>query len=178
MKTKERLPISVKAYNDFKARFNHVFNELSCDTKSYDEAIELFDRYINSGCSIEVKGSPIVVLAFSMIKSEVDKAYARSLAARKRASLRKEKQTHSRIDPIETKSTETKNSETSEETKITETSTETIISETSAERSIPEIPIRLSRRERRLMEMEQRRRLRKVSRKPFFSPEKSALKTA
>lgn len=162
MKTKERLPISVKAYNDFKVRFDHVFNELSCDTKSYDEAIELFDRYIISGCSIEVKGSPIVVLAFSMIKSEVDKAYARSLAARKRASLRKEKhEAHSETNPITTKSIEVPN-----------------IHETPAERPLHEIPLRLSRRERRLMEMEERRRLRKISRKQHQNHGKFALENA
>lgn len=161
MKTKERLPISVKAYNDFKARFDHVFNELSCDTKSYDEAIELFDRYINSGCTIEVKGSPIVVLVFSMIKSEVDKAYARSLAARKRASLRKEKhEALSETNPITTKSIEVPK-----------------IHETSA-RPLPEILLRLSRRERRLMEMEERRRLRKISRKQHQNHGKYALENA
>ncbi|MDE6860807.1 MAG: hypothetical protein K2J65_10405 [Duncaniella sp.] len=84
-----QLPISKKAYADFAARITGTFTGLMLRPDLCDEGIKVLDRYLQGenicqdDCSLEV------YIAFSMIRSEIDKACRRSAAARQRAALRK-----------------------------------------------------------------------------------------
>ncbi len=84
-----QLPISKKAYADFAVRITGTFTGLMHRPDLCDEGIKVLDRYLQGenicqdDCSLEV------YIAFSMIRSEIDKACRRSAAARQRAALRK-----------------------------------------------------------------------------------------
>ncbi len=81
--------ISKKAYNDFVGRFHDIFIDLINAPSIAKEALEAFNRYVR-GEEISInKMDRVVQIAFLMIKPEIDKAIARSNAARLRAAARK-----------------------------------------------------------------------------------------
>ncbi len=81
--------ISKKAYNDFVGRFHDIFIDLINAPSIAKEALEAFNRYVR-GEEISInKMDRVVQIAFLMIKPEIDKAIARSKAARLRAAARK-----------------------------------------------------------------------------------------
>ncbi len=81
--------ISKKAYDDFAGRLRYIFIEQLNMPTAANEALTLFDRYVR-GEEVSIgKADRIVQIAFMMIQSEIDKAIARSKAARQRAAVRK-----------------------------------------------------------------------------------------
>ncbi len=81
--------ISKKAYNDFAERFHDIFINMINAPSIANEALEAFNRYVR-GEEISInKMDRVVQIAFLMIKPEIDKAIARSNAARLRAAARK-----------------------------------------------------------------------------------------
>ncbi|MDE6860440.1 MAG: hypothetical protein K2J65_08525 [Duncaniella sp.] len=84
------LPISRKAYADFTARLHSTFIESALGTEtSYNEALALLNAYLDGNSDSMTGISTEAQIAFSMLRAEIDKAIARSSAARRRASLRK-----------------------------------------------------------------------------------------
>lgn len=89
---KIRRPISDKAYRDFKNRLevtllSHLGNETA-----YMEAVNLLDSYIDGTAidPIKCESSQEAMIAFHIIRPEIDKAMKRSSDARRRAMLRRE----------------------------------------------------------------------------------------
>lgn len=81
--------ISKKAYNDFAGRIHDIFIDRLNAPSIADEALEAFDHYVR-GEEISIhQMDKIVQIAFLMIKPDIDKAIARSKAARLRAAARK-----------------------------------------------------------------------------------------
>lgn len=81
--------ISKKAYNDFAGRIHDIFIDRLNAPSIADEAREAFDRYVR-GEEISIhQMDKIAQIAFLMIKPDIDKAIARSKAARLRAAARK-----------------------------------------------------------------------------------------
>lgn len=85
---KQVLPISKKAYDDFIRRFQHTFIDLLKHPGLYNEAVSVFEAYLK-GEIVENCDSTILI-AFNMIRPEIDKAISRSKSARRRAALRKQ----------------------------------------------------------------------------------------
>ncbi len=85
---KQVLPISKKAYDNFIRRFQHTFNDMLKHPGLYDEAVRVFEAYLKGetveNCDITI------IIAFNMIRPEIDKAISRSQSARRRAALRKQ----------------------------------------------------------------------------------------
>ncbi len=81
--------ISKKAYDDFAGRLRYIFIEQFNMPTVANEALTLFDRYVRGEEVAIGKADRIVQIAFMMIQSEIDKAIARSKAARQRAAIRK-----------------------------------------------------------------------------------------
>ncbi len=81
--------ISKKAYDDFAGRLRYIFIEQLNMPTVANEALVLFDRYVRGEEVAISKADRIVQIAFMMIQSEIDRAIARSKAARQRAAVRK-----------------------------------------------------------------------------------------
>lgn len=81
---KDQLPVSRRFYNDISLRIN---NALSAAPVSAAEAMRIVDSYMD-GESPE-SDDPMAILAFNMIKDEIDRAMTRSQRARARARIRK-----------------------------------------------------------------------------------------
>ncbi len=81
--------ISKKAYEDFAGRIRYIFIEQMNMPTVANEALTLFDRYVRGEEVAIGKADRIVQIAFMMIQSEIDRAIARSKAARQRAAIRK-----------------------------------------------------------------------------------------
>ncbi len=81
--------ISKKAYDDFAGRLRYIFIEQLNMPTVANEALTLFDRYVRGEEVAIGKADRIVQIAFMMIQSEIDRAIARSKAARQRAAVRK-----------------------------------------------------------------------------------------
>lgn len=85
---KHVLPISKKAYDDFIRRFQHTFNDMLKRPGLYNEAVSVFEAYLKGE---NVENCDITILiAFNMIRPEIDKAIIRSQSARRRAALRRQ----------------------------------------------------------------------------------------
>lgn len=83
-----RLPISKKAYLQYKKRFETTFIDCFSDERAYARSLEALDYYLAHGSMMT--GLPVnVLLAFMMVAPEIDKSIARSKAARERAARRK-----------------------------------------------------------------------------------------
>lgn len=83
--------ISKKAYADFAARIRQTLSEVELHPESIESAIRLLDRYVRGEIIDLENADTFVKLAIFMLKPEIDKAMRRSLAARERARLRREK---------------------------------------------------------------------------------------
>lgn len=82
------LPISEKAYRQYKKRFEATFVGCFSDETAYAQSLEALDYYLAHGSVMT--GLPVnVLLAFMMVAPEIDKSIARSKAARERAARRK-----------------------------------------------------------------------------------------
>ncbi len=81
--------ISKKAYDDFAGRLRYIFIEQLNMPTVANEALVLFDRYVRGEEVAISKADRIVQIAFMMIQPEIDRAIARSKAARQRAAIRK-----------------------------------------------------------------------------------------
>lgn len=83
---KNNLPVSKKVYADITARVNTV---LSFVPASVVEAIALVDSFL-AGNADPVSSDSAAMIAFNMIKAELERAMERSSRARQRAHRRKE----------------------------------------------------------------------------------------
>lgn len=143
---KSTLPVSGKFYSDISAR---ISSSLSSYPRSAEEAMRIFHDYLK-GLS-PLSSDPMALLAFNMVRTEIDRALERSKRARLRAMARRKKQS-------DTNSLSTNNLSSSSE-KVTET---------------PAI-LPLSRRERRAAERlnnrsrKKWRPLNQPRQKPFLS---------
>lgn len=79
-----QLPVSGKFYNDISLRVNSA---LSTMPLSAAEAMRIVDSYM-AGETPE-SGDPMAMLAFNMVRVEIDRAMKRSQRARERARVRK-----------------------------------------------------------------------------------------
>lgn len=79
-------PVSQKVYNDITSRINSA---LSHSPASAAEALSLTDAYLAG--TEPVTDDPLALLAFNMIRAELDRAMERSRRARQRAACRKAK---------------------------------------------------------------------------------------
>lgn len=95
-----RLPISVKAYDGFVARIHQTFENFPfnqeksycstvCPTGLVGETIEMLDKFMTGEEWLTPASSVEAIIAFGMIRVEVEKAIKRSADARARAALRK-----------------------------------------------------------------------------------------
>lgn len=84
-----KLPISKKAYAGFTERIRVTFEEVLMRPELSAEAVGMLDRYLAGEEWRDAGSSGEAVLAFSMIRTEVDKAMTRSAAARRRAAARR-----------------------------------------------------------------------------------------
>lgn len=83
--------ISQKAYNDFAGRIRQIFIEQMNAPGIANDTLGLLDRYVR-GEEVSIGSADRVVqIAFMMIQPEIDRAIARSKAARLRAAVRKMK---------------------------------------------------------------------------------------
>ncbi|MDE6117788.1 MAG: hypothetical protein K2G33_09815 [Duncaniella sp.] len=165
------LPISRKAYAGFTARLHSTFIDSALGTEtSYNEALALLNSYLEGNSDSMTGVSPEVQIAFSMLRAEIDKAIARSSAARRRASLRKA--TGNNKAKAQISQPEISNNDISPITEQTVSTDEsTAMKEHSAPspqsapvRSIPvyyDIPIIMNRSERRAYERELSRQQRR-----------------
>lgn len=87
MKT-NTLPVSKKVYADVTARIGSSLN--SCPV-SAAEAMRIVNSYL-AGDTVVISRDPMAMIALSMIKSELDRAMARSARARLRRKKRIEKE--------------------------------------------------------------------------------------
>lgn len=81
---KDQLPVSRKFYNDISTR---VGNALAAAPASAAEAMRIIDAYMAG--KEPVSRDSMSLLAFNMVKAEIDRAMARSQRARERAKARK-----------------------------------------------------------------------------------------
>ncbi len=122
------LPVSKKVYSDISERINTT---LSFSPYSAAEAMHVVDAYLAGEDA--VSEDAIAMLAFNMIKAELDRAMVRSTRARERAEKRRKKQPATdkpSVAPV-----------------VADTSSVTEAEETSGSVELP-----LSRRERRAIE--------------------------
>ncbi len=147
--------ISKKAYNDFAGRIRDIFTDKLNAPSVTAEAMNALDRYVRGEEIAFDKMDRIVLIAFLMIQPEIDKAIARSKAARLRAAIRKMK----------------KGTDTSLPTAVPAdadnltTSPEGTDNLTAAPESEEEIPVMMNRRARREYEREMRRELKREQRR-------------
>lgn len=81
--------ISKKAYDDFTGRIRHIFIEQMDAPTIAKEVLTLLDRYVKGEEVAIGAADRVVQIAFMMIQPEIDRAIARSKAARLRAAIRK-----------------------------------------------------------------------------------------
>ncbi len=82
---KKNLPVSKKVYKDFNERISLSIASLPA---SASEAKRIFDAYLNG--SEPTSNDGVAIIAFTMIKPEIDRAKERSYKARIRAQKAKE----------------------------------------------------------------------------------------
>ncbi len=80
----KNLSVSKKVYSDISERVNTA---LSAYESSAEEAMRIVDSYLDG--ETPVSGDDIAMLAFNMVKVELDRAMVRSKRARERAQKRK-----------------------------------------------------------------------------------------
>ncbi len=79
------LPVSKKVYSDITGRINTA---LASSPSSAAEALRIVDMYLADGTADS--SDQMAMLAFNMIRAELDRAMSRSSRARERARKRKE----------------------------------------------------------------------------------------
>lgn len=155
-KSKIKLPISDSVYNDLSRRFMETLCHSWNGQKSIEEAIDLFDSYIAGG-NIDKKLEAVTLearIAFMMVRPEIDRAMQRSINARRRAQLRKEKleaQKNGSVKSMSEKNVPVKNESV-------------VIYDTGFS---PQTPNFTNRRERRLYEREMARNRKKALKRRF-----------
>lgn len=83
-----KLPVSRKFYSDISSRVSAALTDNSVSKR---EAMRLIDSYI-SGCTDCCSQDAMALLAFNMVRAELDRAMVRSANARRRAMERKARQ--------------------------------------------------------------------------------------
>lgn len=141
---KSTLPVSRKFYSDISGR---ISSSLSSSPRSAEEAMRIFRDYLD-GKSPE-SSDPMALLAFNMVRVEVDRALERSRRARMRAMSRRK----------EHPATEARNASGGKELPTAP--------EEETDAPTKEIPL-LSRRERRAAE--RRTKCARVKWRPLSSP--------
>ncbi len=81
---KDQLPVSRRFYNDISLR---VSDALSSAPESASEAMRIVDGYMAG--EVPQSDDPMAMLAFNMVRVEIDRAMHRSQRARERAKSRK-----------------------------------------------------------------------------------------
>lgn len=98
--------ISKKAYNDFTGRIREIFTSHINAPSIAAETLGAFDRYVR-GEEISIpQMDRVTQIAFLMIRPDIDKAIARSKAARLRAAARKMSKT-ALVETVQTAPAET-----------------------------------------------------------------------
>ncbi len=133
------LPVSRKFYTDIESRISF---SLASSPGSAKEAMRLVETYLYG--DTPVSSDPMALLAFNMVKAEIDRAMVRSQRARIRARSRKKDRPSAKMDtpsPIKRPITEPKE----------------------AEAATTDSPCRVSRRERRAASRRRRTKWRPLS---------------
>lgn len=95
MRTKNEIQVnrvSKKFYAEIVNRVNMTFGAMSGCANLSTQVVEIIDRYISDGV-FDGHDNEMVMVAFLMLKPEIDKAATRSRRARELAARRKSQQT-------------------------------------------------------------------------------------
>ena len=151
---KSTLPVSTKFYSEIHSRVHDSVMAVTGNRPA--EAQRVFaaiDRYITHGIAPAADADTLIVLTFSLLRPEIDKAMARSKRARQR-SLRRREAT------VRTASTPVLLSTEAHETAETIETSEAVDPNATTETEPP-----MNRRQRRLIDMACRRVARKLARR-------------
>ncbi len=155
--------ISKKAYNDFARRIRDIFTDKLNAPSVTAEAMNALDRYVRGEEIAFDKMDRIVLIAFLMIQPEIDKAIARSKAARLRAAIRKMKKgTETYLPTAVPADADVSSTALADKNTATPADADNL---TAATESEEEIPVMMNRRARREYEREMRRELKREQRR-------------
>lgn len=155
-------PVSRNFYSDISSRVDESLR-LSGHAEAVGETMAVIDRYMVCGVIPDKDVANHVLLTFNLLRSEIDKALARSRRARERAAEKARKRGESRVSNVMVTGI-TENAETSGEgSALSDIVVEPEESENEPAGDDAFVP--RNRRERRLYEQELRRAARKAVRR-------------